>query len=44
MKGRHDHHLLVEFVAEPQLFDEILADMRERGVGNESQRKVLLVM
>jgi integrase len=44
IKGRHDHHLLVEFVAEPQLFDEILADMRQRGVGNESQRKVLLVM
>ncbi len=44
IKGRHDHHLLVEFVAEPQLFDEILADMRERGVGNESQRKVFLVM
>lgn len=44
IKGRHDHHLLVEFVAEPQLLDEILADMRERGVGNESQRKVLLAM
>lgn len=44
IKGRHDHHLLVEFVAEPQLLDEILADMRERGVGRESQRKVLLAM
>ncbi len=44
IKGRHDHHLLVEFIANPQLFDEILADMRERGVGNESQRKVLVAM
>lgn len=44
VKGRHDHHLLAEFVANPQLFDEILAEMRERGVGNESQRKVLIVM
>jgi integrase len=44
VKGRHDHHLLAEFVANPQLFDEMLAEMRERGVGNESQRKVLIVM
>jgi integrase len=44
VKGRHDHHLLAELVANPLLFDEMLAEMRGRGVGNESQRKVLIVM
>lgn len=44
VKGRHDHHTLAEFVTDPQLFDAMLAEMRERGVGNESQRKVLIVM
>jgi integrase len=44
VKGRHDHHLLAELVSNPLLFDEMLAEMRERGVGNESQRKVLIVM
>jgi integrase len=44
VKGRHDHHLLAEWVSNPQLFEELTADMRERGVGNASQRKVLVVM
>lgn len=44
VKGRHDHHTLSELVSNPMLFDEMLAEMRERGVGNESQRKVLIVM
>jgi integrase len=44
VKDRHDHHTLAEWVAEPQLFETLTADMRERGVGNASQRKVLVVM
>lgn len=44
VKDRFDHHLLTELVATPQLFDELLAEMRERGVGNASQRRVLAVL
>jgi integrase len=44
VKDRFDHHLLSELVANPQLFDELLAEMRERSVGNPSQRRVLAVL
>ena len=44
MRGRFDHHRLNELVADPQLFEELIADMRERGVGTAAQRKVLVVM
>jgi integrase len=44
VRGRFDHHRLNELAAEPQLFDELLAEMRERGVGPASQRKVLVVL
>ncbi|MFI5004171.1 MAG: tyrosine-type recombinase/integrase [Solirubrobacterales bacterium] len=44
VKDRHDHHRLSEWVSNPQLFEALTADMRERGVGNASQRKVLVVM
>jgi integrase len=44
VKDRHDHHTLTELVSNPLIFDEMLAEMRSRGVGNESQRKVLIVM
>ncbi len=44
VRGRFDHHQLQELTADPQLFDELLADMRERGVGNAAQRKVLVVV
>src|SRR5450759_3803790 len=44
VEGRHDHHLLAEWVSNPQLFEALTADMREREVGNASQRKVLVVM
>jgi integrase len=44
VKGRHDHHLMTDFIANPQLFDEMLAEMRARGVGDETQRKVLVAM
>jgi integrase len=44
IKGRHDHYTLAQLVAEPQLFEEMLDEMRERGVGDETQRKVMIVM
>lgn len=44
VKDRHDHHTLTELVSNPLIFDEMLAEMRSRGVGNESQRKALVVM
>jgi integrase len=44
VKGRFDHHRLSELSANPQLVDELLADMRERGVGSSSQRRVLAVL
>ncbi len=44
IKGRHDYHMLAEWVSNPQLFEELTADMRTRGVGNAAQRKVLVVM
>jgi integrase len=44
IRDRFDHHRLNELATDPQLFEELLADMRERGVGNAAQRKVLVVM
>ena len=44
IRDRHDHHTLAEYVAEPQLIEEVVADMRERGAGNATQRKVLMVL
>jgi integrase len=44
VQDRFDHYRLSEWVSNPQLFEELTADMRERGVGNASQRKVLVVM
>ena len=44
IKDRHDHHTLAEWVSNPQLFEELTADMRARGVGNAAQRKVLVVL
>jgi integrase len=44
VKNRHDGHTLAEWVSNPQLFETLTADMRERKVGNASQRKVLVVM
>ncbi len=44
VEGRFDQHRLGEWVSNPQLFEELIDDMRERGVGNASQRKVLVVM
>jgi integrase len=44
VRGRFDHHRLNELAAEPQLFYELTADMRERGVGPAAQRKVLVVI
>jgi integrase len=44
VRERFDHHRLNELAAEPQLFEELMADMRERGVGAAAQRKVLVVM
>lgn len=44
IKGRHDQYTLAEVVADPQIIEHIKADMRERGVGNAAQRKVLVVL
>jgi hypothetical protein len=44
VRGRFDHHDIHELVSNPQLLDELVADMRERGVGNAAQRKVLVVL
>lgn len=44
IKGRHDHYTLAELVSEPQIFEEMLAEMDARGVGNETQRKVMVAM
>ena len=44
VRDRFDHHRLNELAADPQLFDELTADMDERGVGNAAQRKVLVVL
>jgi hypothetical protein len=44
VRGRFDHHRLNEPSAEPQLFEELMADMRARTVGPAAQRKVLVVM
>jgi integrase len=44
VNDRHDGHTLAEWVSNPQLFEALTADMREREVGNASQRKVLVVM
>lgn len=44
IKGRFDDYTLAEVVADPQILDRILADMRERGVGNAAQRRVCMVL
>jgi integrase len=44
VRGRFDHHRLNELSADPQLFEELTAEMRGRGVGNAAQRRVLAVM
>jgi integrase len=44
IKDRFDHYRLNELTADPQLLDELLAEMRERGVGDAAQRKVLVVL
>jgi integrase len=44
VRGRFDHHQLSELVADPQLFEELMAEMRKRDVGNAAQRKVLVVI
>ncbi|HEX4806839.1 MAG TPA: site-specific integrase [Conexibacter sp.] len=44
VQDRFDHYRLSEWVSNPQLFEELLADMRARNIGNASQRKVLVVM
>jgi integrase len=44
VRGRFDEHRLIALVADPQLFEELMADMRARGVGRAAQRKVLVVI
>jgi len=44
VRDRFDHHRLSELGADPQLFEELTAEMRGRGVGNAAQRRVLAVM
>ncbi len=44
VRDRFDSHRLGTLVSEPQLFEELTADMRDRGVGPAAQRKVLVVI
>ena len=44
VKDRFDHHRLASLAANPQLFEELTADMRSRGVGPAAQRRVLMVI
>ena len=44
VRDRFDSHRINALAAEPQLFEELLADMRARGVGRAAQRKVLVVI
>jgi integrase len=44
VRGEFDHHRVGELAADPQLFEELMATLRKRGVGNAAQRKVLVVM
>ena len=44
VRDRFDGHSLHELATDPRLFEELIADMRERGVGAAAQRKVLVVM
>ena len=44
VKDRFDWHRLDELAADPQLVEELLADMRARSVGPAAQRKALAVM
>lgn len=44
IRDRFDHHTLAALSAEPQLLDELVADMEGRGVGRASQRKTLIVL
>lgn len=44
IKDRFDGHRLTELATEPQLLEELTADMRKRGVGPAAQRKTLVVL
>lgn len=44
VRGRFDHHKLSSLASDPQLFEELSADMRERGVGPAAQRRTLMVI
>lgn len=39
-----DGHRLTELVTDPMLIEDLIADMRERGVGPAAQRKTLVVL
>ena len=42
--GRFDHYPIAQLASEPQLLEQLTADMRERDVGPAAQRKVLAVI
>jgi integrase len=44
VRDRFDHHRLTTLAADPQLFEQLTADMRARGVGPAAQRRVLMVL
>jgi integrase len=44
LKGRWDHYKLSDWVTNPQLFDDLIADLEARGVGPASQRKVFVIL
>lgn len=44
IRGRHDQLRVSGLASDPQLVEEIVAEMRARGVGTGSQRKTLVVV
>jgi integrase len=44
VENRHDHYPIAQLASEPQLLEEMLAEMAARGVGNAAQRKVIVVI
>jgi len=44
VRDRFDHHKLSSLASDPQLFEELSADMRDRGVGPAAHRRTLMVI
>lgn len=44
IKDGFDQHRMNQLASDPQLFEQLLAELREKGVGNGAQRKLLVVL